>query len=74
MSVESAPWNTSVSYGLSTVPTLFLVDADGEVLFSSPGLSRDDLLEAANRAAALSGGEPANPFPEDAKIPPFRPG
>lgn len=72
--VESEPWDVSAAYALTTVPTLFLVGESGKVLLTSPGFSRDDFLEVARRAAERSGGAPADPFPEGAEIPAFRPG
>lgn len=74
IAIESAPWETSGAYGLTTVPTLFLVEAGGEVVVTSPGFARDDFLDIAKRAAEISGGEPADPFPEGEAVPVFRPG
>jgi thiol-disulfide isomerase/thioredoxin len=70
--VESEPWALSEAYGLSTVPTFFLVDEGGVVEMASPGFSRDDLLECARRAAEAAGVPAPKPFPED--LPAFRPG
>lgn len=72
--LEETPWATAEAYGLTTVPTFFLLDADGEVLVTSPGFSREDLLEAPKRAAELDGGEPVDPFPDGMDVPPYRPG
>jgi len=72
--LEETPWTTAEAYGLTTVPTVFLLDARGEVLVTSPGFSREDLLEASKRAAELDGGEAANPVPEGMEVPIYRPG
>lgn len=72
--LEETPWATAEAYGLTTVPTFFLLDADGEVLVTSPGFSREDLLEAPRRAAELDGGEAVDPFPDGMDVPPYRPG
>ena len=72
--LEGRPWPTAEAYGLTTVPTFFLLDADGEVLVTSPGFSREDLLEAPKRAAELDGGEAVDPFPEEMDVPAYRPG
>lgn len=74
VAVEGEPWEVSAAYGLTTVPTLVLVDGSGEVLFTSEGFSRDDFLEIARRAGERSGTAPADPFPAGEAVPPFRPG
>jgi peroxiredoxin len=71
--IESPPWPVSAAYRLTTVPTVFLVDG-GAVRFASAGFVRDDFLRAAAVAAGRAGGPPANPFPEGAPVPAFRPG
>jgi thiol-disulfide isomerase/thioredoxin len=70
--LESVPWQVSASYGLVTVPTFFLVDGEGEVLVTSPGLARDE-LRAIGRRAAEAGGEPIDPI-LDPELPAFVPG
>ncbi|MGQ0720627.1 MAG: peroxiredoxin family protein [Candidatus Eiseniibacteriota bacterium] len=65
--VESAPWPVSAAYGLTSVPTLFLIET-GTVRLASVGFSRSDFLEIASAAAA------ASPFPAGAAVPAFRPG
>ena len=74
IALESDPWPVANGYGLSTVPTMFLIDESGEILLSSPGFSKDDLLDVARRAAELDGEEPADPFDGDTTVPAFRPG
>jgi peroxiredoxin len=74
LAIESAPWEVSGAYGLSAVPTLVLVDRDGTVLLASAGFSRDDFLAIARIAGGRSGSAPADPFPEGAAVPAFRPG
>lgn len=72
--LESAPWDVSRAYALSTVPTLFLVDGAGRVKRASPGFAKEDFRAVAAEAAALHGGAPADPFPEGVAVPEFRPG
>lgn len=74
IALEGSPWDLAVAYGVTTVPTFFLLDESGTVRLNSPGFSRDDLLEVARAAAELDGGDPASPFPEGEEIPAFRPG
>jgi peroxiredoxin len=70
--LESVPWEVSARYGLLTVPTIFLVDAAGEILMTSPGLARDELRAMGRRAADL-GGDPIDPI-HDEELPAFVPG
>ncbi|MBZ0268958.1 TlpA family protein disulfide reductase, partial [bacterium] len=74
VAVEETPWAVAEAYGLTTVPTFYLLDEHGKVLVTSPGFSRDDLLEAPRRAADLDGGDVASPFPEGMEVPAYRPG
>jgi thiol-disulfide isomerase/thioredoxin len=74
IALEPAPYETSAAYGLTTVPTLFLVRKDGVVELSSAGFARDEILEMISCAAARAGAKPISPFPEGAEIPAFRPG
>lgn len=74
VAVESAPWEVSAAYGLTTVPTLILVDGDGTVLLASEGFARDDFLEIARTAGERSGTAPADPFPAGEAVPALRPG
>jgi len=71
---EEAPWSTADAYGLTTVPTFFLVDGSGRTLVASAGFARDELVDIARRAADLDGGPPASPFPEGEDVPVYRPG
>jgi len=72
IALEGVPWEVSARYGLVTVPTLFLVGADGRILLTSPGLARDEIREIGRRAADV-GGEPVDPI-IDAELPAFVPG
>lgn len=47
---ESAGYQTSNAYGITTVPSLFLVDAEGKVALSSEGFVKRELEEIGRRA------------------------
>ena len=47
---QSAGYAASNAFGVSTVPTLFLVDADGVVAFSGEGFVKRDLADLGRRA------------------------
>jgi peroxiredoxin len=74
IAVESAPWETSAAYGLTTVPTLVLLGPDGFVEMFSEGFARDDFLAISRRAAEVAGGAAVSPFPDGEAVPAFRPG
>jgi peroxiredoxin len=66
---EPAPYDVAEAYGLETVPSIFLVGSDGQVLDAVGGWNRDRWNEVA-LAAGASG--PIS-TPEDG-LRPFRPG
>jgi peroxiredoxin len=74
LALEPAPWELSAAFDAVTVPTAILIDDEGKVVITSLGFSRDDLLEAGRRAAAIDGGDPIDPFPAGEEVPVFRPG
>ncbi|MDP3001100.1 MAG: TlpA disulfide reductase family protein [Bryobacterales bacterium] len=47
---EPAGYAASNAFGVSTVPTLFMVDAGGEVAFSGEGFVKRDLADLGRRA------------------------
>jgi peroxiredoxin len=74
IAIEQEPYPVSAAFGLTTVPTQFLIDASERILLASPGFSKEDFLEIARRAAELEGVEAIDPFPQGEKIPALRPG
>lgn len=71
---ELPPYEVSDAYGVGTVPTLFLVGEDGEVLETLESWSREGYNGIAYRLAELTGGE-YRPVSEPGDgLPPFRPG
>jgi len=44
-------YKTSYSYGIDTVPTIFLVDKNGEILLTSVGFVKDELAELSKKIA-----------------------
>jgi peroxiredoxin len=63
--VDAAGYPASNEYGLTNVPTLFLISPDGKVRLSSVGFVKAD-LEIMAAEAARATGKPASPL--------FRPG
>lgn len=65
---EPAPYEVSTAFGITSVPSLFLVGADGKVADSVGAWDR----ERWNRVATALGG-PEVSYPGDG-LPPYRPG
>jgi peroxiredoxin len=64
----------SNAYGLTNVPTLFLVNSDGKIAVSSVSWAQDELEDVSRRlAAALSANVVTIVRPED-NVPAFKPG
>jgi len=64
----------SNAYGLTSVPTIFLIDADGTVRVSSMGFVRDDLERIAAELAERRKITPAALFAPTESVPANRPG
>jgi len=60
-------------YGLTTVPTLFLVDPDGTIQLSSVGFSRKD-IEAVAAEFSRRSGNPITVFRPSDIVPDYKPG
>jgi hypothetical protein len=68
--IEADPYPLAAALGLEVVPTIFALDENGVITGMSEGLRRADLEAFADRL-----GVPGALFgPEDAKIPPHKPG
>lgn len=71
---DASPWPASEALGVTAVPTLFRVGADGVVAETVVGFDRERLRGLARRAAALAGKPPVELFlPHDA-APAIKPG
>ena len=68
------PYGVSNAYGIRTVPTTFLVDADGSILDTVESWDRDGLNRISKELAALVGADPAEISEAGDGLPPFRPG
>jgi peroxiredoxin len=67
--LEADPYPLAQELGLTTVPTLFLLDRDGQIRATSEGFSRADLESFAQRL-----GVPAPLFTPEDKAPAMKPG
>ena len=72
--IDDKGYPASNQYGLTNVPTLFLISPDGKIQTSSVGFSKTD-LEVINGAAAVAAGKPATPlFRPGEVVPDYKPG
>ena len=71
---DTARYPASNAYGLTNVPSVFMVSPEGEVEFSSVGWSKQDMEELNRKLAKLSGQSAAQLFHPGEKISDFKPG
>lgn len=72
--LDDSRFTASNQYGLTNVPSVFLIGRDGRIEISSVGFAKAD-LEAAAAAAAKAAGTPAAPlFAPGEVIPEYKPG
>jgi len=72
--VDGEGFPVSSAYGLTNVPTIFLIDSDGRVVVSSVGFVRADLENIFERLGKRSQLPPAALFHLDEVIPSYKPG
>ena len=71
---SSERYAASNAYGLTNVPTLFLIGADGSIELSSVGWSKADIEELNRRLAKLAGVAPKPVFEPGEDVPEFKAG
>lgn len=71
--MDMDPYPVSRQYGLETVPTLFLLDADNSIRYAGEGFIKQDLLNLADILAEKSGRTQLDVF-GSAKVPDYKPG
>ena len=72
--LEQNGYAVSNAYGLTNVPTVFLISPAGEIEFSWVSWSKADLEELSRRLAKLNGVSPATIFRPGEQVPDFKPG
>jgi peroxiredoxin len=72
--VDPPPYELSNAYGISVVPTMFLVDRDGTIVDSVESWDREGINALSERLAGLSGAPYAEISDSTDGLPPFRPG
>ena len=71
---DTKKYPVSKAYGLTNVPTLFLIGQDGSVEVSNVSWSKDELDTMAGRLAETSGVPAATIFTATDSVPAFKPG
>jgi peroxiredoxin len=71
--LDEAPYPVSRAYGIHTVPSIFLVDPERKIHFSSYGFVKQDILNLADILAEKSGVSQIDIF-ESADVPEIKPG
>jgi len=71
---DTRKYPASNAYGLTNVPSIFLVSSEGEIELSSVGWSKADFEELNRRLAEVSGVSPAKLFRSGEQVPDYKPG
>ena len=71
---ETRKYPVSNAYGLTNVPSIFMISPDGEIEFSIVGWSRQDMEELNHRLAEISGSKAASLFHPGEQVPDYKPG
>lgn len=71
---DTRKYPASNAYGLTNVPSVFLISPEGEIELSSVGWSKPDMEELNRRVAEVSGVAPVPLFKRGEKAPDFKPG
>src|SRR5580692_7991224 len=71
--LDESGYAVSNQYGITNVPTVFLIAQDGKIQESSVGFAKNDLERMAAAAAAAAGAPPTSFFRPGEVIPDFKP-
>lgn len=71
---DTARYSVSNAYGLTNVPTIFLISPEGKVEITSVGWDKKDVEELNRRAAKAVGAAPVPVFKPGEQIPDFKAG
>ncbi|HLY61975.1 MAG TPA: TlpA disulfide reductase family protein [Terriglobia bacterium] len=72
--LDEDPYEISQAYGLTHVPSLFLIAPDGRVEISGDGFNKSDMLAIRKSLAQHYSAKPAELFRKGEHIPEFKPG
>jgi peroxiredoxin len=72
--IDERGYPASNQYGLTNVPTLFLIAPDGKIKISAVGFSKADLEDVASQAARATGTAAGPLFKPGEVVPDYKPG
>jgi peroxiredoxin len=72
--LDAAGYPVSNQYGITNVPSIFLISPDGKIQVSSVGFAKSDLEEVAAAAARATGAPAKALFKASEVVPEFKPG
>ena len=72
--LDAKSYPVSNAYGLTNVPTVFLISPEGEIELSLVSWSKADMEDLNRRLAEISGVKPAELFHRGDRVPEFKPG
>jgi peroxiredoxin len=72
--IDGRDYPVSNAYGLTNVPTVFLISPEGEIERSIVSWSKPDMEELNRKLAEMSGMKPAELFHEGERVAEFKPG
>lgn len=71
---DTRKYPASNAYGLTNVPSVFMISPEGEVELSSVGWSKQDMEELNRRVAEISGVPAVKLFKPGEQVPDYKPG
>jgi peroxiredoxin len=71
---EKSAYPVSNAYGLTNVPTIFVISSQGEIESTTVGWSKSEMAELNRKLAELSNAGPAQIFTPRDNVPEFKPG
>jgi peroxiredoxin len=74
IAIDAKGYPASNAYGLTMVPTIFLIDTDGTVKVSCMGFAKQDLEDIAAELAGRRNAAPGALFRADERVPAQKPG
>lgn len=72
--IDADGYEVTKQYGLTNVPSIFLIQPDGNVHTASVGFAKKDLETIATEIANASAKTPQAPFRPGEKVPEYKPG
>jgi len=72
--IDDHPYDVSDAYGLTHLPTMFLIDPQGQIVLTTDGFDKKDLLAVHRWLAEFSSANPPALFLPTERVPEFKPG